>query len=110
LQKAAGEQNFEQGVCIFKEFKGRACVDEFVRERFEISWWDGFEVLVELISEDCRSPAKFADRRVDGETEWSQISKLDRDTERGFLDLLACWFVFGLSFDSAFSRFDSYPL
>lgn len=87
-------------------------MDEFVRKSFEISWGNGFEVLVELISKDCRFPPRLTDPQVGERVEWSQMMLFysTTDTERGFSDLLAYGFVFGLCFDGTFSRFDSYPL
>ena len=39
-------------------------MDEFVREGFEISERNGFDVLIELVSKDCRSPPVFKEIRV----------------------------------------------
>ena len=47
-------------------------MDEFARERFEISWRNGFKVLVEVISKNCRFPPGYANPQIDGKTERSQ--------------------------------------
>lgn len=52
LEKAADEDDFKEGVCIFEEFEGGAGLDEFGGVGIKVAVLDGLEVLVELVSED----------------------------------------------------------
>ena len=52
LEEAADQKDFKECICIFEEFKGGSCADEFSCKRVKIAWSDCFEVFVELITED----------------------------------------------------------
>jgi hypothetical protein len=53
LDKTADKDNLEEGICVFEEFEGRACLDELGCKRIKVALWDGFEMLVELVPKDC---------------------------------------------------------
>lgn len=53
LEEATDEDDFEEGICIFEEFKGGACLYELCCVGFEVAFLDCFEVFIELVSEDC---------------------------------------------------------
>ena len=51
LEKAANEEDVEEGVRIFEEFQSRSCLDEFVRNSVVVALGDRLQVLVHLVSE-----------------------------------------------------------
>lgn len=51
LEEASDDEDVEECVCIFEELQGRSGLDELVGNRVVIALWNGFEVLVHLISE-----------------------------------------------------------
>ena len=58
LEEASDDENVEECVCIFEELQGRSGLDEFVGNRVVVALWNGFEVLVHLISEYYKSQKK----------------------------------------------------
>lgn len=52
LDEPSDEYDLEQRIGIFEQFKCRPGLDEFSRESFKVAFRDGFEVFVELVSED----------------------------------------------------------
>ena len=55
LEEASDDEDVEECVCIFEELQGRSGLDELVGNRVVVALWDGFEVLVHLISEYYKS-------------------------------------------------------
>ena len=51
LEKAANEEDVEEGVRILEEFQGRSCLDELVRNCVVVALGDRLQVLVHLVSE-----------------------------------------------------------
>lgn len=52
LDKAADEDDFEEGVCIFQELEGGSSLYELRSKGVKIVLWDSFKMFIELVSED----------------------------------------------------------
>ena len=76
LEKAASENDLEEGVGIFEEFEGGACLNEFVGVAFEVAGLDGFKVFVELVSEDCSPLDKLGDTYAHSKTTYYRVRAL----------------------------------
>ena len=96
LEKAANEEDLEEGVCILQELEGGTSLDELVCDSVKIGRRDVLKMLEELVSEDCRGEtvpvSTLLGRRCDG------------------MWVLTVGFVFGLSLDGTFPSFDTDPL
>jgi Ribonuclease G/E len=52
LEEATDEDDFKESICIFEKFEGGTGLDEFGGVSIKVAFRDGFEVLVQLVSED----------------------------------------------------------
>jgi len=57
LEKTANKDDLKKCIGIFKKIKSRSCLNKLCCVSFKIPLRDSFEVLVELVSEDCAMSA-----------------------------------------------------
>ena len=54
LDETTDEDDFEEGICIFQEFKSGSSLYKLRGKCVKVVVWDGVKMFIELVSEDCR--------------------------------------------------------